>query len=213
MATKTQNKKGPYVVAVTGAMGSGKSMTAEIFASMGVPIIDADKIARELVVQGEPAFAQMVEHWGLGILQENGDLDRHHLRELIFTNIEDRKWLEALLHPAIFKMIVQKISEVTFPYCLVIVPLLEEDYPRYKPIVDYVIVMDAPEEQQIARVAARDPSSETLIRKIIHSQASQAARLKIADTVIKNDGTLMELRNQIKHLHSSFLNQTRDGKP
>ena len=197
--------RSPYIVALTGGIGSGKSTASELFESLNVPIIDADQIARNLVLPDQPAFAKMIQRWGLTVVDENGDLDRHKIREFIFNNPDDKEWLEQLLHPAIYDEIVLRIHQITTPYCVIVIPLLTEDYARYEHLIDHVIVMDAPEEQQLARIAARDPSSEALIRKIIDSQASAAQRIKIADTVLRNSGSLMELKLQINNLHEQFM--------
>jgi dephospho-CoA kinase len=196
-----------YKVILTGGIGTGKTTTAEIFASFGVPIIDADVIAKECVLPSEPAFGQIIHRWGLGILQEDGNLNRQKIRKMIFNNPEDKKWLENLLHPIIFDQIINKIEQVSYPYCLIIVPLLAEDYARFKPIIDYVIVMDAHEDQQLAWASMRDKNPKSLIKKIIQCQTSREKRLQLADTVLVNDGTLVELKEKITELHRLFYNK------
>jgi len=195
-----------FVVALTGGIGSGKSAVSEFFAELGVPIIDADPIARSLVAPSTPAFKKIIKRFGKVILKENGELNRTSLRNIIFNHPEDKKWLEGLLHPLIRKAIVEKIAKVTYPYCIVVIPLLTEHYDHYRTFIDHVIVMEVSKAQQLRLAAARDQTSAPHIQKIIDTQADPQARLKIADTLLRNEGTLLELKNQVITLHHYFLN-------
>lgn len=194
-----------YVVALTGGVGSGKSTVARFFAELGAPIIDADHIAHVLVKSSEPAFQKIVERFGPEVLNQAGELNRPLLREKIFNNTDDKKWLEALLHPAIYHQIQEKIREVNYAYCIVVVPLLAEHYEQYQHLVNHVLVVDTTQELQLKWAVKRDNCDESLVKKIMCVQTSRAARLKIADTVLHNEGTLEVLKKNIMDLHLVFL--------
>ncbi|MCS5710826.1 dephospho-CoA kinase [Candidatus Berkiella aquae] len=194
-----------YVVALTGGIGSGKSTAAQFFADFGVPIIDADLIAREVVKPQTPAFEQILAKWGASIRLPNGELNRSLLREHIFTHPADKIWLENLLHPLIQIEIKDAIQKVQYPYCIVVIPLLAEHYADYQAIIDHVIVIDAKPSQQHMRTIERDQASSELIEKMIAEQASPAQRLKIAQTVLTNDDTLSQLKKKVSDLHTVLL--------
>lgn len=197
-----------YVVGLTGGIGSGKSTVAEYFREFGAPIIDADVLARELVMPGKPAFEAIVHHFGPSILAEDGTLNRHLLREIVFNHLEEKAWLESLLHPLIFHVFRQEISKVTYPYCIVVVPLLTEHYELYKNDFDHIIVIDTTEAHQLAWAAKRDHCSESLIKKVILTQASRDERLNIANTVLSNKSNFETLKNKVKDLHHMFFTQS-----
>lgn len=194
-----------YVVALTGGIGSGKSTVAQFFADLGVPIIDADIIARELVRPHMPAYQQILAKWGSAILQPNGELNRPLLREHIFTYPADKIWLENLLHPLIQTEIQNAIQKVQYPYCIVVIPLLAEHYADYQAMINHVIVVEAQPSQQHIRVVERDQASADLIEKMIAEQASPAQRLKIAQTILTNDDTLSQLEKKVSDLHTILL--------
>jgi dephospho-CoA kinase len=197
-----------YVVGLTGGIGSGKSTVAQCFRVLGAPIIDADVIARSLVTKGQPAYHEIIHQFGPKILTQTSEINRPLLRELIFNHPEHKKWLEALLHPAIYRIIIQEISKVDYPYCIVVLPLLTEQYPLYQSMIDHVLVIDTSQENQTAWTVKRDNSNADLVIKMIQSQVSREDRLKIADTVIPNDSNLATLENKIKNLHQVFLNKS-----
>ncbi len=201
-----------YVVALTGGIGSGKSTVAHFFSALGVPVIDADHIARDLVKPNTPAYQQIVSRWGQAIVQQNQELDRHLIRERIFSNGDDKDWLEKLLHPFIREAIQQAIKNVQYPYCVVVIPLLVEHFADYQAMINEVIVIDVTHEQQLARTLARDASSKPLVEKIIASQASQADRLKIAQTTLSNQDDLGGIEKKVHDLHRSILKTSISGK-
>ncbi|HRE32804.1 MAG TPA: dephospho-CoA kinase [Candidatus Berkiella sp.] len=194
-----------YVVALTGGIGSGKSTVVQFFANLDVPIIDADIIAREVVKPHTQAFQQIIAKWGSTILAPNGELNRSVLREHIFTNPDDKIWLENLLHPLIQTEIKDTIQKVQYPYCIVVIPLLAEHYADYKAMIDHVIVVEAKPSQQQMRTIERDQASSELIEKMIAQQASPAQRLKIAQTVLTNNDTLSQLEKKVYDLHTILL--------
>lgn len=201
-----------YVVALTGGIGSGKSTVARCFSTLGVPVIDADLIARDLVIPDSPAYQQIVSRWGQEILQENRELNRHLIRERIFSHSDDKDWLEKLLHPLIRDAIQQAIKNVQYPYCLIVIPLLAEHFTEYQAMLNEVIVIDVTPAQQLERTLARDPSSKPLIEKIIASQASLTQRLKIAQTTFSNQGDLGSIEKKVHDLHRKILKTSISGK-
>lgn len=194
----------PYVVGLTGGLGSGKSTVADLFADKGVPVIDADMIARQLVEPGQPALKEIVAHYGVTTLRPDGTLDRAKLKNLIFNDATQKTWLENCLHPRIYDAIKLALKNVQAPYCLVVIPLLTESFPRYKDLINYVLMVDVPPTLQATRVSSRDHLDEALIQKMINSQASREARLAIADAIITNEGRIEDLKGQILALHDFF---------
>ncbi|SRR5579883_171166 len=191
------------VIGLTGGIGSGKSTVARLFAERGIPIIDADLLAREVSRPGTPAFAAIVNHFGKEILLANGDLDRAQLRHLIFTDTKQRLWLEDLVHPLIRDKIEQQIAQLKAPYCVAVIPLLLEVKPY--PFIDRILVVDAAESLQLQRAAARDQSNAAEIEAIVKSQINRQHRLAQAHDVIVNDGSVADLVPQVESLHQQYL--------
>lgn len=194
-----------YKIGLTGSIGSGKSAVTQFFSELGVPIIDADKISRELVSPGHTPLTKIIERLGPRFILPNGELNRQALRELVFNDPKQKRWLEQLLHPLIYHAITQQLNQIQDKYCIVVIPLLAENFEKYQSLLDHVIVIDANESQQLTRAASRDKSNPIDIQKILQSQSSRHKRLSIADTVIYNDGSLEELKNKIINLHQSIL--------
>lgn len=190
-------------VGLTGGIGSGKSAVADRFKRLGVPIIDADVITRELVLPGSPALQQIVARFGNAVTDPDGHLDRKTLRRIIFEDQRARRDLESILHPAVREEIHNQIRLLTAPYCLVVVPLLVES--RMTAMFERIIVVDCEERQQIERVMQRDGNSEQEVRKILSSQASRKERLSIATDTIQNTGKFSNLDREIERLHHFFL--------
>lgn len=191
------------VIGLTGGIGSGKSTVAKYFAELGIEVIDADQIARDIVEPGEECYQKVIEHFGNGILHTDQTLNRKQLRKLVFNDPQERQWLEALLHPKIRQVMAEKINTARSSYCIVMIPLLIEN--QGNELIDRVLVVDSSEELQIARSCDRDQSSVENIKKIIASQASRLQRLSAADDVIENDGGLDELRQKVLDLHRFYL--------
>ena len=196
-------------VALTGGIGSGKSTAANVFRKLNVPVIDADIIARQVVLPGTDALKKIAEHYGKNILQLNGHLDRRELRKRIFSKPASRKWLESLLHPLILDEMKLALDCITSPYCIFVIPLITRD-KQYN-FIDRILVIDTPEEIQVERTKYRDKnSSKEEIEAIIKSQISRSDRLKLADDVITNNGTMTALKDKIKALHQQYLKLSQD---
>lgn len=193
----------PYVVGLTGGIGSGKSSVANLFGDLDVPIISADQLAREVVKPGSDALAQIVKHFGEAVLEVDGTLNRARLRKQIFQNKTERAWLENLLHPLIAEERLRQIAATSKPYVIVEIPLLLEKSLGEE--VDRVLVVDVPEALQIERVKQRDSVSKASIRAIMDTQVSASQRRASADDVIDNSGSLDDLRPQIESLHRKYL--------
>jgi dephospho-CoA kinase len=190
-------------IGLTGGIASGKSTVEQRFTELGVPVIDADDSARAVVARGRPGLAAVVERFGTGILTPQGELDRRELRSLIFSDAARRKELEAVLHPLIRADMEQRTSQATGPYVVLSIPLLVEGNSRGR--WDRVLVVDADESLQLARLMRRDAVSEAEARATLAAQASRAARLALADDVLVNSGTVAELRQAVDLLHRRYL--------
>ena len=193
-----------YVVAITGGIGSGKTTVANQFAALGIEVVDADLIAREVVAPGTPALAAITSHFGPEILTEQGLLDRRVLRERIFSDQAAKSWLNALLHPIIRSEMLRQCAAVSSPDCLLVVPLLVEN--RLTELADRVLVIDVDEATQIERTCHRDGVSREQAQAILASQASRSERLAMADDVLDNQsGTTETIRARILALHETYL--------
>lgn len=193
-----------YIVGLTGGIGSGKSTVADFFAKLGVDIVDADIIAREVVAPGEPALAAIAARFGPEIIAKDGSLDRRELRQRVFANPADKDWLNALLHPQIRERMVSACAASRSAYCLLVVPLLVEN--RLTNLCQRVLVVDVSPETQLERTVKRDNSNETQIRAIMAAQASREQRLAAADDVLDNNGTDLEhIKAEVARLHRQYL--------
>ena len=194
-------------IGLTGGIGSGKSTAAEQFLKLGAPVIDADVIAREIVEPGKPAFEAVIAAFGDQVVGEDGRLDRKALRNIVFADPEQKSRLESILHPQIYTEILHQIEQTTYPYCVVVIPLLAESKRNYP--LDRILVVDLPEKLQVARTSTRDKESAKHVEQIIQSQASRQQRLSIADDVIENSGTPEKLLKNIDSLHQKYLELAR----
>ncbi len=190
-------------IGLTGGIGSGKSTVADLFADLGVPVVDADVIARQLVQPGQPALQQLVETFGGDILDAQGALNRAELRRRVFADAGLKQQLDALMHPLIFTEIENAVSRLQQAYCLIAIPLLTETGKRYS--VDRVLVVDCSPALQLQRVLSRDKVDRAEAEAIIAAQARREQRLAIAHEVIDNSGPLANLAEQVKNLHNSYL--------
>ncbi|HTR00239.1 MAG TPA: dephospho-CoA kinase [Candidatus Acidoferrum sp.] len=192
----------PFVVGLTGGIGSGKTTVCSLFADRGVEIIDADVVSRKLVAPGSPALQQLTELFGPDALGTDGTLNRAYLRQLVFVDAMAKKQLEQLLHPLIRSNIVQQIARSNSPWLILAAPLLLEN--RSYDFVDRVLVVDADEAQQLARTTQRDRCGEDDVRRIMQTQLPRAERLAQAHDVIHNDGNLAGLEAQVDRLYSRY---------
>ena len=195
-----------FVVGLTGGIGSGKSAAADEFARLGATVVDTDAIAHQLTEAGGSALPEIERTFGTDFIRE-GQMDRQRMRKRVFADAAAKKALEALLHPLIRDESARRIAAAGGRYVIHVVPLLIEA-PDYRRRVDRVLVVDAPQETQVARVLARSRLSEEEVRAIIRSQAPREARLAAADDVIDNSGTLDALRKQVAALHQKYLQFT-----
>lgn len=194
----------PYIVALSGGIASGKSTIANLFAQLGVPIIDADVIARQVVEIGTDAYKVIVKHFSQEILLPNNEIDRSQLRDIIFNNDHERLWLNNLLHPIIQEQTQIQIAQQTAAYVIWVVPLLVEN--NLHNLADRVLMVDTPEQLQLERLIQRDNIDESLAKKMISSQISSQKRLMYADDIIVNNGDLTSLTAQVNKLHQQYLN-------
>ncbi len=190
------------IIGVTGGIGSGKSAATGFFAAKGIDVIDADVVAREVVKPGSKALAEIAGRFGRQILLPNGNLNRKAMRVRIFSDPEEKHWLESLLHPIIRDEIVQQLQRSSSPYVILSSPLLlETDQHR---VTDRVLVIDTSEQQQIQRTSARDDTSAGAVQAIMATQLSRAQRLQRADDIIVNDKDLAHLENEVNKLHTYY---------
>ena len=192
-----------FVIGLTGGIGSGKSAASARFEALGINVVDADQAARTVVQPGQPALALIAEHFGVGILDASGALDRAQLRQKIFADPAERQWLEALLHPRITIEIFRGLQAATSPYALLVSPLLLE--AKQDTLANRVVVVDVEEATQLARTMSRDANSEPQVRAIMAAQIGRAERLARAHDVIRNEGSLEDLQRQVDALHERYL--------
>ncbi|MBS0364434.1 MAG: dephospho-CoA kinase [Proteobacteria bacterium] len=192
-----------FRVGLTGGIASGKSTAAKFFGALGVPVLDSDQIAREVVEPGQPPLERLVERFGPTILTEDGHLDRPRLREIVFSDPMARADLEALTHPAIGAAMEARSASEGGPYQILMIPLLVEKGLRTQ--VDRVLVVDCDEELQLRRLRDRDGSTPEQARAMLAAQAPRAARLRAADDVIVNDADMSHVRQQVEALHARYL--------
>ncbi|SMF02637.1 dephospho-CoA kinase [Alteromonadaceae bacterium Bs31] len=192
-----------FVVGLTGGIGSGKTTISDTFARLGVNIVDADLIAKEIVATGSPALSSIRDHFGTEILDKSGNLNRAKLRKIIFDEPSQRKILENITHPLIRTEILRQLQQSNSDYTILSAPLLLEN--GLDSYVDRVAVVDLAEEAQVQRSMRRDGASEENIRAIIASQISREERLKRADDIINNSGTIEDAKQQVAQLHRLYL--------
>lgn len=200
-----QRVKQKFILGLTGGIGSGKSTVANLFAALGIDIVDADIVAREVVAIGSLALNAIVEYFGQSILLDNGELDRAALRQQIFDNPEQRRWLNNLLHPLIRQKMFTDLEKTTSAYAILVAPLLfENELDRQ---VSKNLVVDIAPELQLLRTSARDNTDAAQIAKIVASQMSREQRLSKADYIIENNSDLAHLRQAVDKLHQAILVQ------
>jgi len=195
-----------YCVGLTGNIASGKSTVASYFANLGIDVISADKIARELTNKDQPAQQVIVRHFGNAALTQTGELDRRYLRELIFKNPIERRWLENYLHPLIRKEIEHKIQTIKSPYCIIEIPLLRDR--KLYPYLQRILLVEAETKQQIARLEKRDQCSEKDTYAILATQPNHQILHELADDIVTNTGSLAVLETNIEKLHACYLQYT-----
>lgn len=198
------------IVGLTGGIGSGKSEVSCRFQKLGILVVDADEVARQVVEPGRPALDAIAKHFGENILQPDKTLNRSELRKIIFSNPNEKVWLESLLHPIIRSEIITQLAQAKSAYAILSSPLLLETNQHQ--LVQRVLVVDANEELQITRASTRDNNSTEQIKNIMAAQLSRAARCAKADDVILNDGDVRELDLKVAALHNQYIEQSRQIK-
>lgn len=197
----------PLRLGLTGGIASGKSLVASCFARLGVPVIDTDMVAREVVEPGQPALDELVEAFGPAILDGQGRLDRRTLRARVFADPAERHRLEGIVHPRIRARTLELADSAGGPYIVIVVPLLIES--GFNQLVDEVIVVDCPEAEQRARLKARDGDDAAQADRMMAAQLGRAARLAAADVIIDNSGSISDTRIQVEQLHERYLEKAR----
>jgi len=193
-----------FCVALTGGIATGKSATTERFARHGAPVFDADLIAREVVMPGQPALAEIAASFGARVLTSAGELDRACVREIVFANTAARRQLEAIIHPKVRTGLLARVKACAASYCIVAIPLLVECRADYA-WVDRVLTTDAPKEAQLRRLVHRAGIDATMAQRMLDAQASREERLALADDVIDNTGPIDALNAVVARLHRRYL--------
>ena len=189
-------------IGLTGGIGSGKSTVSGLFAALGVPVIDADVIARSLLEPGTEATRQVIRVFGNDIAVNEQEIDRAKLRERVFEDASARKKLESILHPIVHQKIRQQTEAITSPYCIVVIPLLFE--AGHQDLVDRILVVNTSQKKQVERAASRDRASAQEIEKILHTQIDPEERLARADDVIDNNDGIEQLESRVQELDALY---------
>lgn len=197
-----------YCVGLTGNIASGKSTVALLFNQLGTPVFNADNIAKEITLKGAIAYDDIVSHFGLCILNDNQQVDRKKLRDIVFANPKQRIWLEQLLHPKIRQQLESQVATCKAPYCVVEIPLLKEK--KNYTYINRVLLVTCPIELQVKRIIARDQSTEAQALAIIATQPSLKERLKLADDILENIMDVNELKKAVELLHLNYIKFAHD---
>ena len=193
------------IIGLTGGIGSGKTAVSETFEKLGITVVDADLASRVVVEKGKPCLEEIAKHFGDDILNENDELNRAKLREIIFNSDSEKSWLESLLHPAIAEQIKDELNASKSPYTILVSPLLLETNQR--DFCDKVLVVDVPIELQMERTIKRDGVSEDQVKSIIKSQINRDERLQLADEIILNEGSIEDLEMIVRELHEKLISE------
>lgn len=200
------DKPTPLVVVLTGGIASGKTAVSERFARRGVPVIDTDVIARQVVEPGHSVLQDIAQVFGPDAIAQDGTMDRRRVRAAIFSDPDKKHRLEALLHPLIRQRVARRIADITAPYCILVVPLLAET-SFYSDARHRVLVVDVDEHTQLRRVMARDHIDQAQAQAILNAQASRQQRLALADDIITNNGSLEALDPAVAALDARYRQQ------
>lgn len=194
-----------YRVGLTGGIGSGKSTVAELFAELGVPIIDTDIISHQLTQAGGAAIASIQQKFGSEYIDSAGALNRDLMRQRVFSDPLAKQNLESILHPLILSQARSRAEASTAPYVMLVVPLLFES-SDYRQWLDRTLLVDCTEDTQIRRAVSRSGLSESTVRSIMSQQLTRSQRALLADDAIQNEGDLSALKPQVERLHRHYLN-------
>ena len=191
------------IIGLTGGIGSGKSTVSALFEALGVPVIDADVIAHELVEPGQKSLQLIIDAFGVGIVDATGCLNRSKLRDVIHADKSQKIRLESILHPRIKEEILNRVKKLSSDYCIIVVPLLLES--GWQHLVDRILVIDSTQEQQNERIQLRDQLSKQQASTILNNQSDRQNRLAAADDIIDNSGEISDLIEQVERLHGLYL--------
>jgi len=194
-------------IGLTGGIASGKSLVADCFAELGIPVIDTDQVARDIVEPGQPALRDIRRAFGDDVFTGDGRLDRRRMRRVVFNDADRRAELEAILHPRIRRETAARVETAQGPYVIVVVPLLVET--GFDDMTDRVLVVDCPVEMQRARLLERDAENPAQVERILAAQATRAERLTAADDIVDNSGDIDATRDQVRQLHEKYLTLTK----
>lgn len=196
-------------IGLTGGIGSGKSSVSALFLDLGVPVIDMDVLAREVVMPGQPALQEIIRLFGEHVCDANGELKRRRVRDIIFTDPNKRRQLEAIIHPAIREQVRRRLNNMDSPYCIIVIPLLFET--GQKDMIDRILVVDSRPEDQLQRTMRRDNISKDDVQNIMATQVSRQTRLELADDIINNSEGIPRLKEQVQQLHQHYLELCRSS--
>ena len=197
-----------FTVGITGGIATGKSTATDFFTKKGIDIIDADKISRDLQKKGQISYEAIVKKYGSEVLTNTDELDRKKLREIAFKNEEDKKWLEELMHPLIREKILEAFGNINSKWAIYSAPLWSS-----KNKFDRVLVVDAPENLQIERIANRDKSTKKIAQSIIKTQMNRKERISYSDDLIINDGSIKDFYKKLDfyfHLYEKLANEEKN---
>jgi dephospho-CoA kinase len=197
-----------FKVGLTGGIACGKSTVAAEFARLGVPVVDADQVARDLTQPGSPGLEQLIAEFGEQILDAQGRLDRGRMRREIFSDAATRTRIEAILHPLVIRKLRDTLAAISTPYAIAVIPLLAES-PQARALVDRVLVVDCPEATQLSQLMSRDAVSDASARSMMGAQASRERRLELGDDILNNNGGVAELADSVHKLHALYLDMAR----
>ena len=194
-----------YIVGLTGGIGSGKTAVSDYFAQLGIDVVDADVVSRQVVEPGTDALKRITEHFGNDILLADGTLNRPALRQRVFSEPDEKRWLEQLLHPLIGDATMKALADAQSPYVVFVSPLLFES--GMQAVCNRVLLVDVPESVQLQRTMQRDDNSEAQVKAIMASQSDRQSRIEKADDVLENSGSLDDLHKQVEQLHAQYIQQ------
>lgn len=193
------------IVGLAGGIGSGKSTVTKLFNALGIQSVDADDVARKVVLPGSKCLRKIIDRFGINILLSDGQLDRRALREIVFKDKNERLWLESITHPEIRQLISTQLEKATSAYVLLVHPLLFET--KQDQICQLTVGIDVPTSLQIERIITRDNMDNALAERIISTQLSNAERLSLTDMALKNDSNLVDLNDKVMELHKRILDR------
>jgi len=199
-----------WILGLTGGIGAGKTLVSNHLASLGIEIVDADVIARDVVAIGSDGLNAIEQHFGKTILLDDGSLNRAKLRDIIFADSEQKSWLNNLLHPLIRQNITEQLTNANSPYVVLSAPLLFEN--KLDALCDHTLLVDVPVEVQLARTATRDSVSTEQVKNIIAAQMSREDKLQKADSVLDNHRDISSVLIDVEELHHAFLQQAEISK-